>query len=221
MFTFTKMKNTTHIIIILTILTLISCNHNRKKSETKNDRLELVPEPDKDLKEKYGQKKDSLKISTNKKIECNRFSKAMSELKELLEKENYSVEIREQENDLWFKTESKNNKFEVDKNISFPKSQFLSIYAKRKNKLEHMQGNWFPSFAVIEICFQDERTASKSHQKISEIINKRDLYNEKKYDYILENGNSLIYVSCKAKIFEEYALSYKDKIEEIIKKNKR
>lgn len=83
-----------------------------------------------------------------------------------------------------------------------------------------MKDNWYPSFSVTEICFQDELTAAENHGKISEMINRRDIFNEKNYDYILQNVNRLIYVSCGAKIFEEYAFSYKDKIEEIIK-NKR
>jgi DNA-dependent RNA polymerase auxiliary subunit epsilon len=215
------MKKINHIIVILTILVLIGCNDNVQKLETENDRLELVPEPDKDLREKYEQQqKDSLKESRLKVIDCNQFSKALIELKELLEKDNYSVEIREQQNDLWFKTEKESKEFEVDKTISFPKSQCLSFYVKRKNKLERMKDNWYPSFSVTEICFQDELTAAENHGKISEMMNRRDIFNEKNYDYILQNGNRLIYVSCGAKIFEEYAFSYKDKIEEIIK-NKR
>lgn len=46
-------------------MTLIGCNDNREKAVSQNDRLELVPEPDKDLREKYEQqKKDSLKSDT-------------------------------------------------------------------------------------------------------------------------------------------------------------
>ena len=210
------MKKTTHILLVLIILTIVGCNENSQKSETKHERLELVPEPDKDLREKYEQQqKDSLA----KEIDCSQFSIAMTELKELLEIDNYKFESKVQQNDLWFKSEKINEEFEVDKTISFPKSQILSIYAKRKNKLERMQDNWYPSFSVTEICFQDEKVASKTHKEISEIINNGDIFNEKNYDYILENGNRLIYVSCGAKIFEEYAFSYKNKIEELIKNN--
>lgn len=53
------------LIIILTFLTLIGCNDNGEKFDSQNDRLELVPEPDKDLREKYEQQvKDSLKSDT-------------------------------------------------------------------------------------------------------------------------------------------------------------
>ncbi|MCZ2129120.1 MAG: hypothetical protein LC109_02525 [Bacteroidia bacterium] len=53
------------LITILTFLTLIGCNDNGEKSVSQNDRLELVSEPDKGLREKYEQqKKDSLKSDT-------------------------------------------------------------------------------------------------------------------------------------------------------------
>lgn len=53
------------LVIILTFMTLIGCNDNEQKSVSQNDRLELVPELDKDLREKYEQQqKDSLKSDT-------------------------------------------------------------------------------------------------------------------------------------------------------------
>lgn len=46
-------------------MTLIGCNNNGEQSVSQNDRLELVPEPDKDLREKYEQQeKDSLTSDT-------------------------------------------------------------------------------------------------------------------------------------------------------------
>jgi hypothetical protein len=221
MLAFIKMKKTTHIVIILTFLTLIGCNDNRQKSDSQNDRFELVPEPDKDLREKYEQQqKDKLESdSIIKRIDCNEFSESMTDFIELLKQDNYAINLREDQSGLRFKSYKEG--FQVDKTISFPKGNFKTIFAKRKNKLERMTDNWYPSFAVTEICLQDEQTASKSYQEISEIIDNSDLINEKDYDYILKNKNRLIYVICRAKIFEEYAFAYKDKIEEMIKNNKR
>lgn len=45
-------------------MTLIGCNDNGEKSVSQNDRFELVPEPDKDLREKYDKQKDSLITDT-------------------------------------------------------------------------------------------------------------------------------------------------------------
>lgn len=41
------------IIIVLTVLAFSACNNSQEKTTSANDRLELVPEPDKDLREKY------------------------------------------------------------------------------------------------------------------------------------------------------------------------
>lgn len=84
-----------------------------------------------------------------------------------------------------------------------------------------MEGNWYPSFSVTEICFQDASSALENYQLISDIINRSDFFNEKNYDYVLQNGNRLIYVSAGAKLYGEYAFSYSNHIEEIIKKNQR
>jgi hypothetical protein len=49
--TYIKMKNI--FLAILTISLLTNCNNSKTKSADKNDRLELVPEPDKELREEY------------------------------------------------------------------------------------------------------------------------------------------------------------------------
>ncbi len=52
-------------LILLTIISLLSCTDNQEKPVTQNDRLEMIPEPDKDLREEYEeQQKDSLITKT-------------------------------------------------------------------------------------------------------------------------------------------------------------
>lgn len=52
-------------IIILTLFLLIGCNDSGQNTVSQNDRLELVPESDKDLREKYEQQQqDTLSIDT-------------------------------------------------------------------------------------------------------------------------------------------------------------
>ena len=46
-----KMKNI--FLAVLTISLLTNCNNSQTKSVDKSDRLELVPEPDKELREEY------------------------------------------------------------------------------------------------------------------------------------------------------------------------
>lgn len=55
--TWVKMKT---ILIILTILSLISCDAPKNTSKTDVKKRELVPEPDKDLRLAYEQQRDSL-----------------------------------------------------------------------------------------------------------------------------------------------------------------
>ena len=43
------------VLVILIIFTLISCKEKNDKESPQNDRLELVPEPDQDLREEYEQ----------------------------------------------------------------------------------------------------------------------------------------------------------------------
>ncbi len=47
------------ILIILTFLTLTHCIDSHQKPVSKNDRFELIPEPDKDLREAYEQQQKS------------------------------------------------------------------------------------------------------------------------------------------------------------------
>lgn len=201
---------------------MIGCSESERKTAPKDDRIEAIQEHEKALRVKQEQQqKGDLKTDSAKKNVCSQFSETMIDLKELLELENYKVEIKEPQKDLSFKSEMANEVFQVDETISFPKAQFLSLYAKRKNKLERMEGHWYPSFSVTEICFQDASSALENHQLISDIINRSDFFNEKNYDYVLQNGNRLIYVSAGAKLYGEYAFSYSNHIEEIIKKNQR
>lgn len=198
---------------ILSILILTSCKEKNPSGPSANSTVTT----NEVLKLNEVENKTDSKVI----ITCYELSKSMIDLIGLLEQDNYEVEIKEQQNDLLFQSKKRNNEFEVDEKISFSKTQYLSMSVKRKNKLEGRKDYWYPSFSVTEICSQDEATASKNHDKILEIINNNDIFNEKNYDYILKNENKLIYVSCGAKIFTEYALAYKEKIEELVKNNKR
>ena len=62
------------ILAILTISLLTNCTNSDNKKVNKNDRMELVPEPDKDLKEEYKKKKNSLTDSISIKENSNKDS---------------------------------------------------------------------------------------------------------------------------------------------------
>ena len=51
-------------IAILTITLLTNCNNSKNKTVDKSDRIELVPEPDKELREEYEKKQKTLSQTT-------------------------------------------------------------------------------------------------------------------------------------------------------------
>ncbi|CAD0009531.1 hypothetical protein FLACHUCJ7_04278 [Flavobacterium chungangense] len=51
-------------LTIITILLLTNCNNSNNKTVNKTDRMELVPEPDKELKEEYEKKQKALSQTT-------------------------------------------------------------------------------------------------------------------------------------------------------------
>lgn len=66
------------LFLLLTAFLIISCADSKEKAATTADRLELVPEPDKKLKEEYFKKQDSIE---NKKTECEKLASDILKLK--------------------------------------------------------------------------------------------------------------------------------------------
>jgi hypothetical protein len=131
----------------------------------------------------------------------------------ILETDNYNVDTTQSIGTLKF---TKYVDLEETERIEFKNNQFKSFHAKRKNPIKNMQDNWYPSFYVYEIYFQDSLKAKDFEKELNGFIRNDDIFNEKYYDYILRNNDRLIYVLCKAKIFEEYTFSYQGKLGELI-----
>lgn len=128
-----RMKRTMHIIIVLTILTFIGCSESERKTAPKDDRIEAIQEHEKALRVKHEQRqKGDLKTDSAKKNVCSQFSETMIDLKELLELENYKVEIKERQKDLSFKSEMANEVFQGDETISFQKLSFCRFTQKER-----------------------------------------------------------------------------------------
>lgn len=138
----------------------------------------------------------------------------MNRFIKLLEADNYNIDTIVIIDTLSF---SKWEKLEVIDRIDIDRHKFNSFYAKRKNPLKHLRDNWYPSFRVYEICLEDSLLAFEFEKKVNEFISHKDIYNEKNYDYVVLNQDRLIYVTCEAKLFQEYAFNYKSKLLELIK----
>lgn len=143
---------------------------------------------------------------------CSGYSPVIKQFKEILTSDSYTIGEKGLRGDLVFSTVS-------GESVTFSHQEYKQFYAKRNYKIKRHRENFYPSFSVAEICFNDSATAAAQKKKIEKIINSYDRYNDKKYDYILLNGNKLIYVWTTAKIFEEFALSYKEKLKEHLASN--
>ena len=145
---------------------------------------------------------------------CAEKSSVLNDFIKLLEADNYNIDtiIGIPDTLRFMKWD---NRFEIK--IDFTGEQFTTFFAKRKHPLKNMTDSWYPNFRVFEICFDDDQTALEYEKKINEIIWSSDLFNDKNYDYVVRNSDRLIYVTCGAKIFEEYAFKYKEKIYELTK----
>ena len=201
------MQKTTGLISIFIICAFFGCNNKTEPSEQKNEKA-IAKTGDSIFKDTLRNK--GFPLDTD----CTQFSASINKCIELLKNDNYEINHAETDDELEFK--SYKNDFESDKVIIIRNYHFKAFWVKRKHKLDLNDNHWYPSFSVAEICFANAGVASQKHKEISEIIESRDLRNDKNYDYLLKNGNRLIYVSCRAKVFEEYAFYYKPKIEEII-----
>jgi len=188
------MKQLIVILLLTHLLTLISCQ---------NEKQVRVSEKIKDKNNK-----DSSIVSEN-----DVHSNLLPQIIQILEKDNYQVDTAKNIEVLYF---IRYKGFEEVERIEFTEDQFKSIYAKRKYPIKDIEGNYFPSFHVYEITFKDSIQSKEYENKINEIINNDDPYNEKDYDYILRDNQQLLYVSAGAKIFEEYAFNYKDIFEELM-----
>ncbi|WP_452597765.1 hypothetical protein [Pontimicrobium sp. MEBiC01747] len=203
------MKN---FIYIVTLFSLISC--------TKNSKETLLPVRNEIIKSDIKKKKPIKTISNDiKEKTCDEFSQTMISIIDTIKLDNYKTEEFKEKLDTLFFKSYKTDLEIVDKIISFPKTQLKTILFSRKSKLKGMKGNWYPSFSITEICCKDELSASNYQKQISKIINSNDSFNEKDYDYILQNKTKLIYVNCNARIFKPFAFSYKKQIKEIIENN--
>ena len=153
-------------------------------------------------------------ILTNYK--CSKSSIELNKLIQILKKDNYQIDTVESEGKAFAKEHPK-YEFKDEKTYIIPKHSCISFSAKRKHKLKNKKDNWYPSFRISEFCFSNKELAKNATDTINSIIYNADLINDKNYDYVVLNNNKIIYVSCGAKIFEEYAINYKKHIENLVK----
>ncbi len=147
-------------------------------------------------------------VAEFKVIGCPDNSVELNKLINILKKDQYEIQDIAIDS-LMFKSK------EMDW-ISFKNKDFKSYRMKRSFEIPNLDDKFYPGFEIYEVCFENEQTAKDYELQLNNIIRSSDFYNEKQYDYIVRNGNRLIYILARAKMFEEYALLYKSKLEEMI-----
>lgn len=187
------------IIVILTVIMLTGCSNSGKTKQSD-----------------ISKKKDSVVISNSLSLIniSNDEEEVFARIINLLIADNYEITDASEIDTLRF-GKYKDLK-QIEKLEMYP-SHYKSFKAISKTPIVQSDKNWFPKFYVFEIQFKDTVQAIEIENKLNSFIHHDDIFNEKDYDYILRNHDRLIYVLCKSKMFEEYALSFKRRLKEIIK----
>lgn len=142
-------------------------------------------------------------------VSCENPSKVLLTFLSVLGKDQYEISPYLRSDSLRFISNAVNDKVDI---ISFSAQDIFQVDAVSKAKLSGMKDGkaYYPSFRVAEICFESDSLAKVMLTHLEEVIYNRGDMNDKRYDYLLRHGSKLIYVSTAAKLFESYALAYKD-----------
>ena len=81
------------------------------------------------------------------------------------------------------------------------------------NKVKPINGNYYPSFRIVEFCFDSKGELDKHHKNITLIINQQ----EKNYGYLMKDDNRILYVQTGVNMFGFIINNFKEKFEKIIR----
>ena len=150
---------------------------------------------------------DSVVISTPKSL--------MDEFLDILEKDSFDIKVIKEVEPLKFKKLAYiPSGFKVLDTLKIPTVKMQAFKVKRKYTLKGKE-SLFPRFDIFQIAYATEIEAKENKEKILSFINHDDLINEKKYDFVIQDGKTLIYVCCNAMIFSEITFSYQEKLEKV------
>ena len=193
--------------LILFVATVCSCKDSKQVDTTGSDTTDSIVQND------NKQQIRNIKVEETNSEECD-FSNEFNDIIRLLKQDDYNIDTTLTKDTLKFQIR---DRLEIIRSYEFDPKDFKFIFAKRKTRLKEMEDNWYPNFRVYEICFDNEQEAIDYESKLTEVLSSPDIFNEKNYDYLIRNHDRIIYVTCDAKIFQQYAFQYRDTIEKIIK----
>lgn len=193
--------------LIFLVVTICSCNESKQVDSISSDTSDSIEQNDKKLQ------MAEIEVADLNSGDCD-FSIEFQDIIKLLKQDDYYIDTTLAEDTLKFQIRYR---LEIVKSYEFLPKDFKFVFAKRKTRLKGMEDNLYPSFRVYEICFDNEQQAIDYEDKLTEVLSSPDILNDKNYDYQIRNHDRIIYVTCGAKIFEQYAFQYRDTIEKIIK----
>ena len=162
------------------------------------------------------QKNNSLKIDSSFIYNKNYIvSKELEKLIQILKQDNYIVNVNKNKSD--FILNNYDQEFNIKETIKFDRKFITEIHVKRKHKIIRMQESFYPSFTIFEFRIQNKEKLALYYHKIKNIIDSTDNLNEKLYDYVIFNRKSILYIRCQVKLFEKFALFYKNIFEKLIR----
>ncbi len=146
-------------------------------------------------------------------IKCQRYSEEMLAFIQNLKDNQYQVKI--DTTGVSFKLRYlQNESLNILERSSYT-GKVSTFYFKSTQKLENMEGNWYPRFEVREVCFLDNDKAIQYANEFNLIYNGIDNAIKKGYFHLFAAQNKLITIYCNANIFIPEAKKYQIELENI------
>ena len=185
-------------LFISIFVVVIGCNNPQKRSaeKTMNTAQPVSEEFDNNINEQFSQ---------NCMIEFP--SKNLKSIGEFLDGKDYKYTSENVSKDFtfsyWKNLKSKNS-------LTYEDCHYIEHSFKKVNPIN---GNYYPSFRIVEICFDSNTELDKYSEKIELIISQQ----EKNYAYLLRDTNRIFYVQTGVNMFGFIINDFKSKFEQIIK----
>lgn len=188
-----------NILLFLTIfIVFIGCRNPQKQSAEKATNLTqpVSEENDKDISEQFSQN-CMIEIPSNN----------LKSIGEFLGRKDYRYTSKIENKDFSF---SYRTNLKSKNSLTYVDSHYIEHSFKKVNSIN---GNYYPSFRIVEFCFDSKIDLDNYYDKIKLIISQQ----EKNYAYLLKDKNRLLYVQTGVNMFGFIIKDFKSEFENIIK----
>jgi len=99
--------------------------------------------------------------------------------------------------------------FKTVESIKYIDCRYIEFSFKKKKTVN---GNFYPEFRIMEICFESNAKAEEYSEKLSRIIKQQ----EKNYGYIIVNGDRLLYIQTGVNMYGFIIYDFQKEFQKII-----